>query len=79
MKDHGLDATAQNKLNYDIKSKTPATELFNKLKTDGQDAANTVEKEKMTIAKPFDFQTAKRMRVQSMIDQEICDEDGSGS
>ena len=33
---------------------------------------------KMTIAKPFDFQTAKRIRIQNQIDAELL-EDGDGS
>ena len=34
--------------------------------------------QKMTVAKPFDFQTAKRIRIQNQIDAELL-EDGDGS
>ena len=79
MKDHGLDGASENKLKYDIahfKPKTPVNELFNMVKRDSHESENS--NKKMTVAKPFDFQTAKRIRIQNQIDEELF-EDGDGS
>ena len=77
MKDHGLDGSTSNRLNYEntlsqLKPKTPVIELFNMVRSDSIDVP-TAEKEKMTVQKPFDFQTAKRIRVQNL-EQELCDD-----
>ena len=72
MKDHGIESQST-KLNYEIpaliaKQKTPVNELFNMSKNEEP----VMNNEKMTVAKPFDFQTAKRMRLQALIEQENC-------
>lgn len=46
------------------------------VKRDSHESENS--NQKMTVAKPFDFQTAKRIRIQNQIDQELF-EDGDGS
>ena len=65
MKEHGIDPKAQanaNKLVYEIplldmhsKARTPVTQVFKEMVSEGG---------KITVQKPFEFETAKRMRLQ---------------
>ena len=75
MKEHGIDKSNM-KLNYElpaskIKPKTPVHELFGNIpKADKENSAKKENVEKLTVAKPFDFQTAKRMRLQNSSEEE---------
>ena len=75
MKEHGLDGSSM-KLNYEfpaskLKPRTPVHELFGNIMRNEKEISITKEMstEKLTVAKPFDFQTAKRMRLQTQFDQ----------
>ena len=66
MRDHGIEG-ASTKLNYEIpsllKPKTPVNELFNMVKSEEGGVRPQESTEKLTVAKPFDFQTSKRIRL----------------
>ena len=69
LKEHGIDPKAQanaNKLVYEIppldmhsKARTPVTQVFKEMVNESEQKHG-----KITVQKPFEFETAKRIRLQ---------------